>query len=125
MYASCNVHGASAVIVQGCVHVASSYGSGLHFASASVWGLGASASVVSGHEYQCCAIWVSEWVLAHHLPPSSLSLLPLGLPQRPQRCTGWVRGKGGRCQGAPLSQSEIRVGCTKGLGTCVHVCVCG
>src|SRR5712691_8713546 len=64
-------------------------------ASASVQGSGGSASAVSGRECRRCATDVFEWVVAHPLLPSSLPLLRLGLPRRPQRRAGWARGEGG------------------------------
>jgi len=59
--------------------MASSSGSGLHFASVSVQGPRASTSVVSGHKSQYCAANVFERVLAYHLLLLLLPLLHLGL----------------------------------------------
>src|SRR5712691_11270932 len=68
-------------------------------ASASVQGSGGSASAVSGRECRRCAADVFEWVPAHRLPLSSLPLLRLGLPRRPQRCADWARDEGGEVPG--------------------------
>jgi len=99
MYAGCDGCSASLAIALGCVRVASSCGSGLGFASASMQGSRASTSAVSGRECRRCAANDFERAPAHRLPLSSLPLLRLGLPRRPQRRADWARDEGGEVPG--------------------------